>query len=57
MLKLADTQAFSAYLFAGQTYDCGSKEGFILANVAFALDREDIRPLVAKELQKLIAKV
>jgi len=56
MLKLADKQPFSAYPFAGQTYDCGSKEGFILANVAFALDREDIKPLVAQELQKLIAK-
>lgn len=56
MLKLAVTQPFSAYAFAGQTYDCGSKEGFILANVAFALDREDIKPLVAEELKKLIAK-
>jgi UTP--glucose-1-phosphate uridylyltransferase len=57
MLKLADTQPFSAYEFGGETYDCGSKAGFILANVAFALDREDIKPLVARELQKLVAKV
>ena len=55
MLKLAVDQPFSAYPFAGQTYDCGSKEGFILANVAFALDREDIRPLVADELKSLVA--
>ena len=55
MLKLAGNQPFSAYPFGGQTYDCGSKEGFILANVAFALDREDIKPLVADGLKKLIA--
>jgi UTP--glucose-1-phosphate uridylyltransferase len=34
-----------------QTYDCGSKAGFILANVAFALDREDIKPLVAAGIE------
>ncbi len=56
MLKLAGTQPFSAYRFGGQTYDCGSKEGFILANVAYALDRADIRPLVAEGLKDLIAK-
>jgi UTP--glucose-1-phosphate uridylyltransferase len=56
MLKLADTQPFSAYRFGGQTYDCGSKEGFILANVAYALDRPDIKPLVAEGLRQLIAK-
>jgi len=57
MLKLADQQSFSAYPFGGQTYDCGSKEGFILANVAFALSRDDIRPLVADGLKKLISNV
>ena len=57
MLKLADQQSFSAYPFGGQTYDCGSKEGFILANVAFALSRDDIRPLVADGLKKLISDV
>ncbi|MCY0096560.1 UTP--glucose-1-phosphate uridylyltransferase GalU [Hoeflea ulvae] len=54
MLKLADEQSFSAYPFGGETYDCGSKEGFILANVAFALEREDIRPRVEAALKSLI---
>ncbi|MCO6406808.1 MULTISPECIES: UTP--glucose-1-phosphate uridylyltransferase GalU [Hoeflea] len=57
MLKLADQQPFSAYTFGGETYDCGSKAGFILANVAFALDREDIKPDVAAELKALISRV
>jgi UTP--glucose-1-phosphate uridylyltransferase len=56
MLKLAEEQPFSAYTFGGETYDCGSKAGFILANVAFALDREDIKPDVAAELKALIAR-
>jgi UTP--glucose-1-phosphate uridylyltransferase len=56
MLKLAADQPFSAYAFAGETYDCGSKAGFILANVAFALEREDIKSLVVEELKNLIAK-
>ena len=55
MLKLATEQSFSAYPFAGQTYDCGSKDGFILANVAFALERDDIKPLVVDGLKSLIS--
>ncbi len=56
MLKLGDQQPFSAYEFVGETFDCGSKAGFILANVAFALDREDIKSLVAEDLKKMISK-
>ncbi len=37
MLKLLKDQPFAAYHFRGETYDCGAKDGFILANVAFAL--------------------
>ena len=36
MLGLAKEQEFSGYRLGG-TFDCGSKEGFIQANVAFAL--------------------
>jgi UTP--glucose-1-phosphate uridylyltransferase len=56
MLKLADQQPFSAYQFGGETYDCGSKAGFILANVAFALDRDDIKSQVFEDLKNMIAK-
>jgi UTP--glucose-1-phosphate uridylyltransferase len=37
MIKLAETQAFHGVRFDGKTHDCGSKLGFLLANVAFAL--------------------
>lgn len=53
MRKLANTQPFYGFRFAGRTFDCGSKEGFITANVAFAMAQEsladDLRP-VLKEL-------
>ena len=57
MLKLAEKQDFYAYPFAGRTFDCGSKEGFIRANVAFALWRNDIRHKVYDEIQELLEKV
>ena len=54
MLKLLQSQDFAAYHFRGQTYDCGAKDGFILANVAFALDRADIRPVVEGPLKTIL---
>lgn len=46
MVRLARKQAFYAYPYDGQTFDCGSKQGFIEATVAFALARADIRDSV-----------
>lgn len=57
MLKLAESQDFAAYPFTGRTFDCGSKEGFIEANVAFALYRPDIRDKVIGNLEKLMNTV
>ncbi|WFR97719.1 UTP--glucose-1-phosphate uridylyltransferase GalU [Rhizobium tumorigenes] len=55
MLKLAKQQDFAGYHFKGETYDCGAKDGFILANVAFALSRADIRPTVEDGFKALLA--
>ena len=55
MLKLAGEQEFFGYKFDGHTFDCGSKEGFIIANVALALKRDDIRPKVEEEIKALVA--
>ena len=57
MVKLAVEQAFAAYHFRGETYDCGAKDGFILANIAFALARGDIRPSVEGPLRELVASL
>lgn len=54
MLKLAEKQGFAGYRFTGNTFDCGSKEGFIKANVFFALERDDIRSRVEEDLRQLI---
>lgn len=51
MLRLSDKQPFFGYTFTGKTFDCGSKEGFIAANLSFALAREDM----AASVKKIIA--
>ena len=51
MEKLAQQQDFFGYEFTGHTFDCGLKEGFIAANVHFALDRDDTGPVVRKIIE------
>lgn len=54
MIKLAETRPFHAVRFDGTIYDCGSKMGFLLANVAYALGREDLGPQLRIEIQNLL---
>jgi UTP--glucose-1-phosphate uridylyltransferase len=54
MIALAKTQPFYAVKFEGRSYDCGSKLGFLTANVAYALKREDIAPELREELKQLL---
>lgn len=54
MLKLSKEQDFFGHVFTGETYDCGSKEGFIKANIAFALDDAEIAEEVRREIKSLI---
>ena len=42
MIALMSEQPFYGYQFSGRTYDCGSKIGFLAANVAYGLAREDL---------------
>lgn len=53
MIELAKSQSFHGVRFDGRTYDCGSKLGFLTANVAFALEREDLAGSLRQELRKL----
>ena len=46
MAKLIGTQPFHGYRFKGERYDCGSATGFVIANLAMALERNDIGPAV-----------
>jgi UTP--glucose-1-phosphate uridylyltransferase len=55
MIRLSATQRFTGVRYRGRTFDCGSKAGFLAANVAFALSRPDIAPEFQAELGKVIA--
>lgn len=57
MLTLLQTQQIAAFPYEGRTFDCGSKEGFIEANVAFALWRTDIRDHVMASIEDLMETV
>lgn len=46
MAQLIGQQPFHGFTFDGQRYDCGDKAGYIQANLALALARDDIGPAV-----------
>ncbi len=56
MITLAaqSDQPFHAVRFDGTIYDCGSKIGFLAANVAYALARADLAPALKAEIRKLM---
>jgi UTP--glucose-1-phosphate uridylyltransferase len=54
MIDLMRNQSFFAVRFDGVIYDCGAKLGFLMANVAYALDRKDIGPALRAGLAKLL---
>lgn len=54
MIALSKTQPFYAVKFEGRSYDCGSKLGFLTANIAYALKRKDIAPALREELKQLL---
>jgi len=56
MIKLAKKQPFYGLKFKGRSFDCGSKVGFLTANVAYALERPDIAPAFRKEIARLLGK-
>ncbi len=54
MQDLLDGSNFTGVCFDGKRYDCGHKLGFIEANIAFALDREDMRADVVGLLENYL---
>jgi len=54
MLTLAKSQPFYGLKFKGRSFDCGSKIGFLTANIAYALARKDLAPELRVELGKLL---
>ncbi|MFP4538195.1 MAG: UTP--glucose-1-phosphate uridylyltransferase GalU [Dichotomicrobium sp.] len=53
MLKLMEHQKVFAFEPSGQSYDCGSKFGFLEANIAYALDDADMAGPVREEIRRL----
>jgi UTP--glucose-1-phosphate uridylyltransferase len=53
MAKLIGRQPFHGYRFEGARYDCGNAAGFVIANVAMALVREDIAAQVRTAIAAL----
>ena len=56
MIALSAKQNFHGLRFNGKTYDCGDKVGFLSANVAYALDREDLNADFRASLKSIITK-
>jgi UTP--glucose-1-phosphate uridylyltransferase len=54
MLTLAKSRPFHAVRFDGDMFDCGSKLGFLMANVAYGLERPDLGPALRAELKALV---
>jgi UTP--glucose-1-phosphate uridylyltransferase len=46
MAALIGKQSFHALTFNGERHDCGDPKGFVLANLAMALSRDDLGPEV-----------
>jgi len=55
MAQLIGNQPFHGFTFDGQRYDCGDKAGYIQANLAIALTRNDIGPVVREFAKGLLA--
>jgi UTP--glucose-1-phosphate uridylyltransferase len=56
MIKLAASEPFHGMRYRGKTYDTGSKIGYLMANVAYGLAREDLGPAFRMELDKLLGR-
>lgn len=55
MATLIGRQPFHGLTFDGTRYDCGDKAGFITANIALALEREDVGDAVRAYLKTVAA--
>ncbi|WP_298965433.1 UTP--glucose-1-phosphate uridylyltransferase [uncultured Methylobacterium sp.] len=54
MIKLAKTQDFFGMRYRGKTYDTGSKLGFLTANLAYGLQRDELREDLKREIAELM---
>ncbi|WP_336962069.1 UTP--glucose-1-phosphate uridylyltransferase [Sphingobium aquiterrae] len=55
MAAMIGTQPFHGLTFDGRRFDCGSKAGYVEANLALALEREDIGDYIREVARALVA--
>jgi UTP--glucose-1-phosphate uridylyltransferase len=53
MAKLIGSQPFHGVTVEGERHDCGDKVGFVRANLALALKRDDVAPAIRAYLQSI----
>jgi UTP--glucose-1-phosphate uridylyltransferase len=56
LAELARTEGLIGYRFEGQRYDAGDRLGYLKANVAYALKREELREPLLAYLRTLVGK-
>jgi UTP--glucose-1-phosphate uridylyltransferase len=56
MIGLARSQRFYGVEFEGERHDCGSKAGFLRANIAYGMARPDLRDGLHAEMRKYLEK-
>src|ERR1700722_10507911 len=54
MIALSKMQPFYGLKFAGRSFDCGSRVGFLVANVASALPRSDLGSAVRETIEEIL---
>ena len=54
MIGLLSEQPIFGFAFEGNRFDCGDKAGFQMANIAFALERPDLRKQLLPILKKIV---
>lgn len=56
MIRLLNYQSFRGNKYEGTTYDCGDKVGYLMANVALALERDELRAEFMAALSGLLSR-
>jgi len=56
MIGLSRTQSFFGVEFAGERHDCGSKAGFLRANIAYGLARPDLADGLRADMAAYLGK-
>jgi UTP--glucose-1-phosphate uridylyltransferase len=56
MIGLARSQSFYGVEFEGERHDCGSKPGFLRANIAYGLKRPELRDGLIAEMKKYLGQ-